>query len=81
MFFAESLLAKCLFMKILSFSHAQLLLSPTFSGRCLHQPGERGVRVHAGPGAGRRRGDEGSGTAGGGADLSLSVLLVHGQRD
>lgn len=51
------------------------------TGRCLHQPGECGVRVHAGPGAGGRRGDQGGWTAGSGADLSLFVLLVHGQRD
>lgn len=52
-----------------------------FAGRGLHQPGQHRVRVHVGarPGAGGRR--VGAGAAGGGADLPVPVLLVHGQRD
>jgi hypothetical protein len=51
------------------------------SGRGLHQPGQHRVRVHVGarPGAGGRR--VGAGAAGGGADVPVPVVLVHGQRD
>lgn len=51
------------------------------TGRCLHQPGERGVRLHARPRAGRRRGDQRVGSSGLRADMPVPVVLVHGQRD
>lgn len=51
------------------------------AGRAVHKPGERGVRVHAGPGAGGRAGGHGTGTASGGAHVPVPGVLVHGQRD
>ncbi|CAH0391036.1 unnamed protein product [Bemisia tabaci] len=51
-------------------------------GGGIHKPGERGVRLHAHPGAGRRRGCPLVRRApSGGAHLPLPLLLVHGQRD
>lgn len=51
------------------------------AGRAVHQSCERGVRVHAGPGTGRRAGGHGTRTAGGGAHVPVLGVLVHGQRD
>lgn len=51
------------------------------AGCRLHQSGQRRVCVHARSRAGRRRRDEGIGAAGQGADVLVSVLLVHGKRD
>lgn len=51
------------------------------AGRAVHQPGERGVRVHAGPGAGGRAGGHGTGTTGRRAHVPVPGVLVYGQRD
>lgn len=52
------------------------------AGRGIHKPGERGVRVYAGPRVGRWGEDSPPpGVAGGGPHVPLPVLLVHGQRD
>lgn len=50
-------------------------------GCCLHQSRERCFRLHACARSCRRRRDEGIGTAGKGADMSVLVVLVHGERD
>lgn len=52
-----------------------------FPGRGVHQSSERRVRLYARSRDGRRRRDERDGIAGKSADLSLLVLLLHGQRN
>lgn len=51
------------------------------AGRAVHKPGKRGVRLHAGPRAGRRACGHGTGTASRGAHVLVLGVLVHGQRD
>lgn len=49
-----------------------------YAGRAVHKPGERSVRVHAGPGFGGRAPDYRTGIAGGGAHVPVPGLLVYG---
>lgn len=58
-----------------------MLTAPFSTGHRLHQPRQRGVRVHAGARAGERGGAQRARAAGRGAHVPVPVLLVHGQRD